>query len=36
MDYPLLPAEAAAQAWQIVCCVTTLIVAMFSWFACLR
>ncbi len=36
MDYPLLPTEAATQAWQLICCVVTLIVAMFTWLMNLR
>lgn len=31
MNYPLLPADAAAYAWQIACCAVTLLFAMFSW-----
>ena len=31
MNYPLLPADAAAYAWQLACCVVTLLFAMFSW-----
>ncbi len=31
MNYPLIPADAAAYAWQISCCVVTLFFAMFSW-----
>ncbi|MAI34501.1 MAG: hypothetical protein CMM07_22900 [Rhodopirellula sp.] len=31
MNYPLLPADAAAYAWQLSCCLVTLLFAMFSW-----
>ena len=31
MNYPLLPADAAAYAWQLSCCFVTLLFAMFSW-----
>jgi hypothetical protein len=31
MNYPLLPVDAAAYAWQVSCCIATLIFAMFSW-----
>ena len=31
MNYPLLPADAAAYAWQLSCCVVTLLFAMLSW-----
>jgi hypothetical protein len=31
MNYPLLPADAAAYAWQLSCCLVTLVFAMFSW-----
>lgn len=31
MNYPLLPADAAAFAWQLACCGVTLLFAMFSW-----
>ena len=29
MNYPLLPADAAAYAWQLSCCLVTLLFAMF-------
>jgi len=31
MNYPLLPVDAAAYAWQVSCCLATLLLAMFSW-----
>ncbi len=31
MNYPLLPADAAAYAWQLSCCLVTLLFALFSW-----
>jgi len=31
MNYPILPADAAADAWQLACCAVTLLFAMFSW-----
>jgi hypothetical protein len=31
MNYPLLPVDAAAYAWQVSCCLATLLFAMFSW-----
>jgi hypothetical protein len=31
MNYPLLPVDAAAYAWQVSCCFATLLFAMFSW-----
>lgn len=31
MNYPLLPIDAAEYAWQLSCCVVTLLFAVFSW-----
>ena len=31
MNYPIFPADAAAYAWQLSCCLVTLLFAMFSW-----
>lgn len=31
MNYPLIPADAAASLWQLACCILTLLFAMFSW-----
>jgi len=31
MNYPLLPNDAAAMAWQLSCCVVTLVFALISW-----
>lgn len=31
MNYPLLPADSVAEAWQLICCLVTLLFAMFSW-----
>ena len=36
MNYPLIPADAAQNAWQIACCAVTLVVAMLSWVVCPR
>ncbi|EGF27322.1 hypothetical protein RBSH_04159 [Rhodopirellula baltica SH28] len=31
MNYPLIPADAAAHVWQLACCGVTLLFAMLSW-----
>ncbi|TWT54128.1 hypothetical protein Pla22_17630 [Rubripirellula amarantea] len=31
MNYPLLPVDAAAYAWQLSCCVVTLVFAILNW-----
>lgn len=31
MNYPLLPVDAAASAWQMACCIVTVLVALLSW-----
>ena len=31
MNYPILPADSVAEAWQLICCCVTVLMAMLSF-----